>query len=72
MTSLNRVVYSTGLTGNHYVYGFDKESVSDIAKMINKSINSVYFNKKYMVWSIRIKNKSQKEMLKNIFNDIII
>ncbi len=64
-----KVNYSIGITGNHYVYGTDKEAVESIAAMINKSLNSVYWNKKYSVWAIRIKNKNQKELLKNIFKE---
>lgn len=68
MNNLN-LNYSVGITGNHYVYSTDKDSVEKVAIMINKSLNSVYWNKKYLVWAIRIKNKNQKEMLRNIFKE---
>jgi hypothetical protein len=64
-----KVKYSVGITGNHYVYGEDKYAVDAVASMINKSLNSVYWNKKYSVWAIRIKNKNQKELLRNIFKE---
>lgn len=64
-----QVKYSVGITGNHYVYGEDKDAVNTVATMINKSLNSVYWNKKYSVWAIRIKNKNQKELLRNIFKE---
>ena len=48
--------YKVGLTGNHYVYGD------------NKSTKSVYWNRKYSVWAIRVKNTKQKDLLRNIFS----
>ncbi len=66
---IQKVKYSVGITGNHYVYGDDKEAVNTIALMINKSLNSVYWNEKYSVWAIRIKNKNQKLLLRNIFKE---
>ncbi len=64
---LNNVTYKVGITGNHYVYSTDKEPVVEVSLLIKKSINSVYFNKKYNLWAIRIKNKKQKEILQELF-----
>jgi hypothetical protein len=64
----NNVTYKVGITGNHYVYSKEKEPVVEVSLLINKSINSVYFNKKYELWVIRIKNKKQKEILQKLFN----
>ena len=63
----NKINYDVGITGNHYVYGIDKDAIIEVAKSINKSINSVYWNEKYSVWAIRVKNKKQKALLKEIF-----
>ncbi len=71
----NETYYNVGLTGNHYVYSTNKENVTKVASLIDKSIFSIYFNKTYSVWAIRVKNKAQKEKLREIFkkniNDII-
>jgi hypothetical protein len=69
MQEQQKVTYKVGITGNHYVYSKEKEPVLEIALQIKKSINSVYFNKKYNVWAIRIKNKKQKEILQKIFKE---
>lgn len=68
MNSIKRIYHQHGLTGNHYVYGYDKDAVVDIALMINKSMKSVYYNEKYRVYAIRIKNKTQKVKLKELYN----
>lgn len=59
--------WDVGITGNHYVWGDDKLAIENIAKEIGKSINSVYWNKKFGVWVIRVKRKSQKILLKEKF-----
>ncbi len=64
-----KMKYKVGITGNHYVYGSDKDKIIEIAILINKSLNSVYWNKKYSVWAIRIKNEKQKDLLRTIFKE---
>lgn len=62
----NTISCEVGITGNCYVFSKEKELVINVAKEINKSINSVYWNSKHEVWCIRIKNKKHKELLKNV------
>lgn len=59
-------VIKTGITGNMYVYSSIKDEVEKIAEEIGKSTGSVYFNKKYRCYAIRIKSKTHKERLKQI------
>lgn len=68
MTSIDKTYYKVGLTGNHYVYGFDENCVKDIAILIGEKEDIVYFNEKYHVFTIRIKDKTLKEKLRNIYN----
>lgn len=55
-----------GITGNYYVFCDLKEPLIDIAVKLKKSINSIYFNSRYKVWVIKVKNKTQKNILKNL------
>jgi len=61
-----------GLGGNYYVLCDDSEQLVGICYSIDKSINSIYFNKKYGCYAIRVKNKKQKETLKLIFNAPVV
>ena len=56
-----------GITGNYYCYSNNKNDIIRICDLIGKSINSIYWNKKHEVYCIRIKNKKQKEILKNVY-----
>lgn len=53
-----------GITGNYYAYSNNKQDLIDLCSRINKSISSIYWNSKYEVWVIRIKNKNHKTNLK--------
>lgn len=53
-----------GITGNYYVYSDNKDDLKAICNMIDKAESSIYFNKKYSVYSIRIKNKYHKKLIK--------
>lgn len=53
-----------GITGNYYVYSDNKDDLISVCKLINKAESSIYFNKKYSVYSIRIKNKYHKKLIK--------
>lgn len=64
---MNNVEYKIGLTGNAYVFSKNKDSVVEICLKIGKSIKSVYFNKKYKLYAIRVKDKKTKTMLKSLF-----
>lgn len=55
-----------GITGNYYVTSIIKEDIIKICKLIFKAESSIYFNKKYKVWTIRIKDQHQKNLLKAI------
>ncbi len=55
-----------GLGGNFYVICDIKEPLIKIVDQIQKSRNSIYYNKKYQVWAIRCKSKQHKEALRNI------
>lgn len=50
----------TGITGNLYFLSEDKADIENVCLAIGKSFNAIYFNKKYSVWAIRIKNKNHK------------
>jgi hypothetical protein len=67
MNSIKRTYHQHGLTGNHYVYGYDKDAVVEIALLIDKKEDIVYFNEKYGVYAFRIKNKIQKIKLKELY-----
>jgi hypothetical protein len=55
-----------GVGGNYYVICDTKEKLIPICNQINKSVNSIYFNKKYECWAIRIKSKATKQKLGEI------
>jgi len=55
-----------GITGNKYVTSSNKQDVIDICLILDKSINSIYWSKKYKVWAIRIKSKKHKHMLRYV------
>jgi len=52
-----------GLGGNYYVICDVKEHLIEICNTISKSVNSIYYNKKYCCWVIRVKNKATKRKL---------
>jgi len=62
-----------GLGGNYYVICDTKEKLVTICNQINKSVNSIYFNKKYNCWAIKIKRERTKQQLLTIMSkDYII
>lgn len=60
----------TGIGGNLYVRCDDEIPLLHIVDKINKSRNSVYFNKKYKVWVIRCKSTKHKLALRTLFKKI--
>jgi hypothetical protein len=62
-TTFNIPTLKIGLGGNYYVVCDWKEKLIELCNTISKSPNSVYFNKKYGCWAIRVKNKPTKERL---------
>lgn len=58
----------TGITGNKYVYSKNYGEVRKVCIRIGKSVNSIYFNKKYSVWVARIKSKAHKRALEKIWD----
>jgi hypothetical protein len=57
-----------GLGGNYYVVCDVKEHLIEICNTINKSVKSIYFNRKYGCWVIRVKNKATKMKLIDIIS----
>ena len=56
--------YKVGITGNYYFTAVSKELLIPICNKIGKSVNSIYFNKKYGVYVIKIKSKHYKRKVK--------
>jgi hypothetical protein len=50
------------ITGNLYIYSYDEQKLKNFCSLINKSKGSVYYNKKYKCFAIRIKNAKHKKM----------
>ena len=67
MKKLEKTNYRVGLTGNHYVYGYEKEYVVEVALLIDEKEDIVYFNEKYSVYAFRIKDNTQKLKLKELY-----
>jgi hypothetical protein len=55
-----------GITGNMYAYSEKRDIIMRICLEIGKSPNSIYFNKDYDMWAIRVKSKAHKKKLKEI------
>lgn len=55
-----------GITGNLYAYSKNKKEVRWACLLIGKSTNSIYYNKKYGTYAIRVKRKDHKRMLQQI------
>ena len=66
----NKVIIQHGITGNYYVKCISKEPLINICDKINKSHNSIVFHNKVGLYVIRVKNKKQKELLKQIKNNL--
>lgn len=49
-----------GLGGNLYYWSQNKSELVDKCNEIGKSPGSIYYNKKYSTWVIRIKSKKHK------------
>jgi hypothetical protein len=55
--------HQVGLGGNHYAVSVYRDDIVIVCNAINKSTRSIYFNKKYQLWAIRIKNNTHKQKL---------
>lgn len=53
-----------GITGNYYVTSKHILELVEVCENISKSKKSIYFNKKYRLWAIRIKSRKHKKILK--------
>lgn len=61
-------IYSaTGITGNFYLWSDGKDILQAFCKGMGKSISSIYYNRKYKVYAVRIKSKKHKVRAKNLF-----
>jgi hypothetical protein len=65
----NEPQFKIGVNGNYYVYCKSRDPLVDVAKKIGKSESGIYYNEKYEVWAIRVKLKSHKNNLKNLFKN---
>lgn len=65
-TKTSYVQFKHGLTGNLYVISKDSWPLEEICHKIDKSPSSVYFNKKYNCWAIRIKSKIHKDAIRSL------
>lgn len=63
------MILKWGITGNFYVIG-KRVDIVEVCKQISKSERSVYYSSKFKRWAIRVKNKRQKVLLKEIFKKI--
>lgn len=57
---------SYGITGNYYVTSIIKSELVKVCKKIGKSPNSISWHEKYQTFVFRVKNKTQKNKLKQI------
>ena len=53
--------YKYGITGNYYYTSLDKKELEAVCLVIGKAKSSIYYNKKYNTWVIRIKSKKHKQ-----------
>ena len=58
--------YKVGITGNYYYTAIKPETLVDVCKIIGKSVNSIYYNKKYKLYVIRIRSKQHKLKAKQL------
>lgn len=63
----NEPQFKIGLNQNYYVFCKIKEPLIQVSTNIGKSQNSIYFNEKYNVFAIRVKQKHQKNLLLQMF-----
>lgn len=61
------MILKWGITGNYYVIG-KRADIVEVCEQIDKSERSIYYSRKFKRWAIRVKNKRQKALLKEIFN----
>lgn len=61
------MTFRYGITGNYYVISERREKLEELCLKIGKAKSSVYWNKKYQVFAVRVKNKKTKILLKNFF-----
>jgi hypothetical protein len=54
-----------GITGNYYITSDSKEELIGICQLIQRAVSSIYYNKKYKIWAIRIKDKSTKNLIRS-------
>ena len=52
--------YRVGIGGNLYVWSKNDCEIIALCDKIGKARSSMYWNRKFKVWTIRIKNKKQK------------
>lgn len=63
--------YKMGITGNYYYTSVTREPLIAICNAIGKSVNSIYYNKKYKLYVVRIKSKHHKLKAKQLHIDHI-
>lgn len=64
------ILYTIGIGGNLYVMSLNKQQIEMVCDSIEKSLFSIYFSKKYMCWTIRIKSKKHKDKFYSIYGDV--
>lgn len=55
--------HQVGLGGNHYAVSVCRDDIVSVCNAIDKSTKSIYFNRKYNLWVVRVKNKTHKRKL---------
>lgn len=63
-----KIYRNVGITGNLYFTSKKKEELNKVCNLIGKSVNSIYYNKKFNMWVIRIKSKKHKKAADGILS----
>jgi hypothetical protein len=53
------------------VWSSNKDAIVGVCTAIGKSPISIYYNKKFQCWTIRIKSKKHKEQFTLLFGDAV-
>ena len=62
-TTFNTPTLKIGLGGNYYIICNSPEKLAVVCEEIDKSLNSIYYNKKYSCFAIRIKSNHHKKKI---------
>ncbi len=65
-----KVILKTGITGNLYLYSQKLMDLVHVCNSIGKAHSSIYYNEKYKVMAIRIKDKAIKKKLREYYSTI--